>query len=271
MFVHFPFCWALFHIYLFLHVCRSFSVFPFLVLFSCLETFFKFVLVLECCSLLVSFSVSLFLKTLFGLNIVFLYLRNNSPFTCSLSSSQKKQSFFFFEWFLLYCPFFFFKKKCFLLVGPPKRVMFLLCFSLVLLFSKKKTCKISCCYQFLNLLFLNHVVFCFMFLDRFRNMFPLQCVLYLFISSFRSSSFHLFSLFCLLLFSRFFHLFLPIILNFLFFGLSIIFMFLCVKHCAKKMYLFRLQQHSLFLSSHFRKKKKLRFLCFLFCRAFFLH
>ena len=106
-----------------------------------------------------------------------------------------------------------------------------------------------------ELSFLNHVVFCFMFLDLFRNMFPLQCVLYLFISSFRSSSFHLFSLFCLFLFSRFFHLFLPLILNFLFFGLSIIFMFLCVKHCAqKKMYLFRLQQNSLFLSSHFLKK-----------------
>ena len=42
-----------------------------------------------------------------------------------------------------------------------------------------------------------------------------KCLLFLFISSFCSSSFHLFSLFCLLLFSRFFHL-LSSSLNFLF-------------------------------------------------------
>ena len=55
-----------------------------------------------------------------------------------------------------------------------------------------------------------HVVFCLIFLDLLRNM-----LLYLFISSFCSSSFHLISLFCLLLFSRFFHLLSPS-LNFLF-------------------------------------------------------
>ena len=46
--VHFPCCWTLFHIYLFLHVCPFFD-FSFFVLFSCLKTFFFFVLFFECC------------------------------------------------------------------------------------------------------------------------------------------------------------------------------------------------------------------------------
>ena len=55
-----------------------------------------------------------------------------------------------------------------------------------------------------------HVVFCLIFLDLLRNMLPfLKCLLYLFISSFCSSSFHLFFFFVSSCFSCFFHLFLP--------------------------------------------------------------
>ena len=43
----------------------------------------------------------------------------------------------------------------------------------------------------------------------------IKCLLYLFISSFCSYSFHLFSLFCLLLFSRVFHLLCPSLTSFL--------------------------------------------------------
>ena len=81
----------------------------------------------------------------------------------------------------------------------------------------------------------------------------LKWLLYLFISSIRSSSFHLLSLSSLLV-SRFFHLFLTI-LNFLF----------LVKFIVQKN-LFRLLQHSLFLSSLFHQN--LSFLCF-FLLCFF--
>ena len=95
----------------------------------------------------------------------------------------------------------------------------------------------------------------------------LKCLLYLFISPFCSSSFHLFSLFCLLLFSRFFHLLCPS-LNFLFGSFGYLHVSLSQILCAtKKKYLFRLLPRSPFLSSLFHQKK-LRFLCFLFCCAF---
>ena len=70
--VHFPCCWALFHIYLFLHVCPFFD-FSFFVLFSCPNFFsflFSFLNVVHCWFLFLY--LFFFLKTLFGLNIVFL-------------------------------------------------------------------------------------------------------------------------------------------------------------------------------------------------------
>ena len=121
----------------------------------------------------------------------------------------------------------------------------------------------------LNLLFWTmSFFFCLIFLDLLRTMFPLQkCFLYLFISSFRSSSFHLFSLFCLLVFSRFFHLFHSFILNF--FDFFIIFMFsLCKTLCQKKKCLFRLQQNSFFSVFSFPSKNYVFSVSF-FCWAFF--
>ena len=134
LFVHFPFCCALFHIYLFLHVCRSFFDF----------SFFSFLNVVLCWSL---FMYLFFLKTLFGLNIDFLTLFKKISFYMLSLFFTKKQSFFlksnvfffFKKLYLLYCPLFFFKKKNrFLFVGPPKRVVFLCGLFLVFfLFSKK--------------------------------------------------------------------------------------------------------------------------------------
>ena len=96
MFVHFPSCWALFHFCLFLHVSSLFFQL-FLVFFNLvfLKHFSFFVLVLECCSLLVPFYVSLFLKTLFGLNIDFLtFLQKKFSFYI-LSLLHKKAMVFF--------------------------------------------------------------------------------------------------------------------------------------------------------------------------------
>ena len=102
--------------------------------------------------------------------------------------------------------------------------------------------------------FLNHVVFCLIFLDLLRNTFPLQkCSHDLFISSIRSSSFHLFSLFVspLVFVVSFTCFFFFLKLPFFVFSLSL---FLYAKHCAKKIYLLRLQQNSLCLSSLFHQK-----------------
>ena len=151
--------------------------------------------------------------------------------------------------------------------------MFLCGFSflLVFLFWKKKTCKISLFLAIFEPSFLNHVFFCFIFLDLLRNMFPLQkCFLYLIISFFRSSSFHLFPLFCLLLFSRFLHLFLPLILNFLFFFLLVVLMFLYVKHCAKKKCIFLDCSTTLFFCLLFFTKKT-TFSLFPFLLSLFSH
>ena len=64
-----------------------------------------------------------------------------------------------------------------------------------------------------------HVVFCLFFLISFATWSLQKCLLHLFMSSFRSSSFHLLSLFSLLV-SRFFRLFLTF-LNFLFWSNSL--------------------------------------------------
>ena len=63
LFVHFPFCWALFHIYLFLHVLSFFFRFSFFFyprVFKHVSSLFSFLNVV--CSLLVPFSVYLFKK-----------------------------------------------------------------------------------------------------------------------------------------------------------------------------------------------------------------
>ena len=92
---------------LFVFACLSFFFDFFLfVLFSCFFLKKTFVLVLECCSLLVLFYVSLLKKTLFGLIIVFLtFLFSPSTYSLSLFFT------FFFELCLLHCPSFFFLKK----------------------------------------------------------------------------------------------------------------------------------------------------------------
>ena len=94
-------------------------------------------------------------------------------------------------------------------------------------------------------------IFVSFFLISFTTCFLLRkCFLYLFMSSFCSSSFHLFSLFCLLLFSRSFTFFLRSF-NFLFFlGLfsKYLHVFSCQNLCGK-MYLFNLLQNSLCLST----------------------
>ena len=222
LFVHFPFCWAPLHIYLFLHVCPFFSIFPSFVLFSCVFTHFSF---------LFSF-LNVFLCWFLFIDLFFWFL-------CLVWSSFFSPS---------YSPFFTKKTMCFELfpfvtVSFFTKTVFLpswssnesnvpFVFSLSSCFSSKKNLQ--------NKLFLpvfepslNHVFFCFIFLDILRNMFPLQkCLLHLFMSSFCSSSFHLFSLFFLSLLVFSFRS--PFSPSIHFVGLFIISVFLHVKLCAKK-------------------------------------
>ena len=105
LFVYFFFCWAPFHINV-LHVCPSFfrSIFPFWFILICFWTCFFFVLVLECFSSVASiFHVSLFLRTLFGLIIVFLSF---CLFFCYILSFFQKKTMLFLIWFRLYWFFF---------------------------------------------------------------------------------------------------------------------------------------------------------------------
>ena len=90
----------------------------------------------------------------------------------------------------------------------------------------------------------------------------LKCLLYLFISSFCSSSFHLFSFFCLLLCSRFFHLFSLFKLPF-FWSFYYLYVSSCQTLCGKN--LFKLLQNY-FSSFHL---KKTSFSLFPFLLGFF--
>ena len=90
-----------------------------------------------------------------------------------------------------------------------------------------------------------------------------KCLLFLFISSFCSSFFHLFSLFCLLLFSRFFHLLSPS-LNFLFGSFG----YLHVSLCNKKSIFLGFCPDLLFCLL-FSIKKKTSFSLFPFLLCFF--
>ena len=125
-------------------------------------------------------------------------------------------------------------------------------------FFEKTPSKKTACFMFFGLFWLLSCSFiCF-------HVVLLKWLLFLFISSCCSSSFHLFSLFfvssCFLVSFIF-----PSLSNFI---LLISFLSLCffMSNSVQKMYFFELLQNSLFLSSLFHQN--LSFLCFLFCWAF---
>ena len=222
------------------------------------------------------------------LRIVFLFFNKKLSFLnfsfIVLSLLHKKAMFVFFNASVCNC-LFLKHKLCSLCVGPSKSEecssVFSLasCFSFLSKLAKKwvkhlfslslnsshfffwKTpLKKTACFMFFGLFLLFSYSFIVFHVVLLKWLLPLYfLLLFIFFSS-------VLSLFCLLLFSRFFHLFLPFILNFLFWSFYHLYVSLC-KTLWKKRYLFRLQQNSLFLSSLF--PKKLLFLCFLFCRAFF--
>ena len=134
-------------------------------------------------------------------------------------------------------------------------------------FSSKKFAKefvFTCFWTF----FFEQCRFLFDFLDLLRSMFPLQKMFSL--PLYFLLSFILFPsvlVFCLLLFSRFFHLFHPFMLNFLFFGLFVISVSSCKTLCQKKC-IFSDCNKTLFFCLLFFIMKKC-FLCFLFCWAYF--
>ena len=259
--------------YLFVFACLSFFFRFFFVLFSCLKTFFFFVLVLECCSLLVSFYVSLFFENSVWFEHRFShFFKKILLYMLSLSSSQKSKVFFFEKQCFFFLkkknvPFvlssFFQKKKKnrFLFVGPPKRVVFRC--GLFLVFSILKKMQNKLFWLVFELSFLNHV-----FLYNF-SWSPSQRV-----------SFAMFSLPLYFLLSIIF----PSVLSFLsplvflvsfifydyftrlFWSFYYLYVSLCKTLC-QKMYV--LDGSKTIFFCLFSIKKKLRFLCFLFCWAFF--
>ena len=255
----FPF--FLVHFFMSICICMFvllFAIFPSFVLFFCVFKHFSFLFsflnVFLCWSLLL---ISFFENSVW-FEHRFSHLLKISPFTYS-PFFTKKMCFFL---NCSFCAVSFFRKKLFLICWSSKEsnVPLWFLFLLVVCFFLEETCKISCFYLFLNLLFLKHVFFCFIFLDILRNMVPSKMsvspfhVLLLFII-FTS----VLSLFVSLLVFSFRSPFSPLVH---FVGLFIISVFLDVKFYAKKMYLFELLQNSLFLSSLFHQN--LSFLCFLF-------
>ena len=227
LFVYLFFCCALFHIYV-LHVCPSFfwSIFPFWFILICFWTCFFLFSFLNVFPLLLPFFMYRFF---WGLCSVWSSFFSPFVFSSVTYSLFFRKNHVVLIWFRLYWFFFWKCVSCWLVLKSEKcSFVFSLssCFSLLKkilaffasLYSKQKLCRKNFMFFCLSVpfsfrVFLSsvfHVVFCLIFLDLLRNM-----LLYLFISSFCSSSFHLISLFCLLLFSRFFHLLSPS-LNFLF-------------------------------------------------------
>ena len=247
----------------FIFICFCFSIFPFFVLFSCLQTFFFLVLFFECCLFTVGpfLCISFFFENSVWFEHRFSLLFKILSFYI-LSLLHKKAMFFFFFWIVPFVQSLFSRKKLFLVCWSSKESNVPLWFLFLLVFLlSKKTCKISCFYLFLNLLFWTMSFFCLIFLDLHRNMFPWQ--LFFFTSLFPPFV-HPRSICSLSFWSPLVFSFLSPFSPFYFklFGLFIIFMFLYVKHCAKKK-IFWYCSKTLFFCLLFPIEKQ-RFLCFFF-------
>ena len=287
----FPFCWALVS-YLFVFACLSlFRNFAFLIYFHVFEhvsVLFSFLNVFPSVAPFFMYLFFLFedsvwfhhrFSHLFYFLLLHIFLFHTKP--CFLNC------------FRLYClSFLFLKNLCFLFVGPFKSENCSFVFSLSCCFSDHKTCIFRCftffferfhfflkkksvgktlcsCLSvsfqfFFHLFFVSFFVWCFSI--SFATCFPFKVSslpLYFLFWFILFPSF--LSLFCLLLFSRFF-LFSLIKLPFLLYLLSPCF-FMSNSLCNKKGYLFKLLQKMSFSVFSFQSKK-LRFLCFLFCQFF---
>ena len=176
-----------------------------------------------------------------------------SPFTYTLSLFFT----FFFFWIVPFVlSFLGVKKTVFLVCWSSKERKVPLCFLFLLVFSLlEKNCIIICFHLFLNFLFWTMSFFLFDF-----PWSPSQHVSFTMFSSPR------YFLLSFILFPSVLSFLSPLVFSFLspfssllfwtsFFGLFIIFMFLCVKHCAKKICIFLYCSKTLFfLSSLFHQK-----------------
>ena len=188
------FFWCTFS-WVFVFACLSFffSIFPSSVLFLCVYKHFSFLF--SFLSVFLCWSLSMYL--FFCENFVWFDHRFSDLFIFSfyiLSLLHKKKQCFF-ELFLL-CNLFFSKEtvSC-LLVLQREECSFVVSLASCCLFLLKRNLQNKLFYLFLNLLFWTMSFFVSFFLISFATWSLQKCLFRLFMSSFRSSSFHLLSLF----------------------------------------------------------------------------